>query len=149
MIVVDYLIANEDRHWGNFGAVRNAETLEWQGLAPVFDCGNSFWHNKNNNAIGTLNTMRHRPFCTSHEEQIEQIADFSWLDLSALDDIEKDFNRLLLTSSFIDKSRRDALCDALINRAVLLGEHIRNHNTQYFISNTAQPDEENEDDLEP
>jgi len=46
MLVLDYLIANEDRHWGNFGAVRNAETLDWIGLAPVFDCGNSLWYNK-------------------------------------------------------------------------------------------------------
>ncbi|MCL2047923.1 MAG: excisionase [Defluviitaleaceae bacterium] len=37
MITLDYLIVNEDRHYNNFGAVRNAETLEWLGLAPVFD----------------------------------------------------------------------------------------------------------------
>ena len=43
MLAVDYLIANDDRHLHNFGAVRNAETLEWLGLAPVFDCGNSMW----------------------------------------------------------------------------------------------------------
>ena len=28
-IVLDYIIANEDRHQGNFGAVRDAETLEF------------------------------------------------------------------------------------------------------------------------
>lgn len=32
MIVLDYLIANEDRHQNNFGALRNAETLEWLDL---------------------------------------------------------------------------------------------------------------------
>ena len=41
MIVLDALIANEDRHWGNFGALRNSESLEFIGLAPVFDNGNS------------------------------------------------------------------------------------------------------------
>ncbi len=34
MIVLDYLIANEDRHLNNFGVIRNAETLEWLGFAP-------------------------------------------------------------------------------------------------------------------
>lgn len=29
MLVADYLLVNEDRHQNNFGAVRNAETLEW------------------------------------------------------------------------------------------------------------------------
>jgi hypothetical protein len=41
MLTVDFIIANQDRHFNNFGALRNAETLEWAGLAPVFDCGTS------------------------------------------------------------------------------------------------------------
>jgi hypothetical protein len=28
MLAVDFIIANEDRHFNNFGAVRNADTLE-------------------------------------------------------------------------------------------------------------------------
>jgi hypothetical protein len=35
----------EDRHYTNFGFVRNAETLEWIGTAPLFDCGASMWYN--------------------------------------------------------------------------------------------------------
>lgn len=41
MIVLDALIANEDRHWGNFGSLRDSESLEFIGLAPIFDNGNS------------------------------------------------------------------------------------------------------------
>ncbi|MFR1476850.1 MAG: HipA domain-containing protein, partial [Hydrogeniiclostridium mannosilyticum] len=41
MIVLDYLIANEDRHLNNFGVLRNAETLEWLGFAPIYDSGSS------------------------------------------------------------------------------------------------------------
>ena len=41
MLVLDALIANEDRHWGNFGALRDSESLEFIGLEPVFDNGNS------------------------------------------------------------------------------------------------------------
>ena len=39
MLVVDFLIANEDRHFNNFGLLRNPETLEWIGAAPIFDSG--------------------------------------------------------------------------------------------------------------
>lgn len=42
MIVVDYLIANKDRHQNNFGVIRHAETLEWMGAAPVYDSGPRF-----------------------------------------------------------------------------------------------------------
>lgn len=37
MIVFDYLIANEDRHWNNFGLLRKSETLEYVGFAPLYD----------------------------------------------------------------------------------------------------------------
>lgn len=37
MIAFDYLIANEDRHWNNFGLLRNSETLEYVGFAPLYD----------------------------------------------------------------------------------------------------------------
>lgn len=39
MIVLDHTIANGDRHLNNFGLVRDADTLEWLGSAPVYDCG--------------------------------------------------------------------------------------------------------------
>lgn len=46
MLVLDYLIVNEDRHLNNFGLIRNAVTLEWIGTAPLYDNGNSMWFNR-------------------------------------------------------------------------------------------------------
>ncbi|MDR3154072.1 MAG: hypothetical protein LBW85_07355 [Deltaproteobacteria bacterium] len=46
MLAVDYLIANTDRHLNNFGALRNAGTLDWIGFAPVYDSGSSLWHDR-------------------------------------------------------------------------------------------------------
>lgn len=46
MLVLDYIIANEDRHFNNFGALRNAETLEWLGMAPIYDSGSSLGYDK-------------------------------------------------------------------------------------------------------
>lgn len=46
MIVLDYLIANEDRHQNNFGLLRSADTLEWLGAAPIFDSGSSLGYDK-------------------------------------------------------------------------------------------------------
>ena len=44
MLTVDCIIANSDRHFNNFGFIRNADTLEWEGLAPVYDTGTSLFH---------------------------------------------------------------------------------------------------------
>ena len=48
MIAIDYLIGNTDRHTGNFGIIRDANTLEWIKTVPIFDNGNSFCHDINN-----------------------------------------------------------------------------------------------------
>lgn len=45
MIVVDYLMRNTDRHWSNFGLIRDAASLEYKRPMPLFDHGNSLYHN--------------------------------------------------------------------------------------------------------
>ena len=44
MIALDCIIVNEDRHYNNFGLIRDAGTLEFIGVAPIYDCGNSLWY---------------------------------------------------------------------------------------------------------
>ena len=39
MIILDYLIMNVDRHLNNFGIIRDANTLKWISVAPIFDSG--------------------------------------------------------------------------------------------------------------
>lgn len=44
-ILTDFLITNTDRHFQNFGVLRDSESLEFLGMAPIFDSGNSmFWN---------------------------------------------------------------------------------------------------------
>jgi hypothetical protein len=124
MLVLDYLIVNEDRHYNNFGVIRNADTLKWIGLAPVFDCGTSLWHDKPNFMIRPLAKAPSRPFRQSHNEQIKLIDSFDWLDLSALIGIGKVFSDILSKSPFIDKTRRDALCAGLEKRADMLRDYV-------------------------
>ena len=33
MLAADFILANTDRHLGNFGFLRDSETLEWKGTA--------------------------------------------------------------------------------------------------------------------
>ena len=44
--MTDYILTNTDRHYNNFGVLRDTHTLKFIGLAPIFDTGNSmFWRN--------------------------------------------------------------------------------------------------------
>jgi len=37
LFVIDYLVEHDDRHWGNYGFLRNANTGEYVSMAPYFD----------------------------------------------------------------------------------------------------------------
>jgi len=125
MLAVDYLIVNEDRHFNNFGAVRSADTLEWIGAAPVYDCGTSMWYDKPIPMIRPNGKQPSKPFKTDHAEQIKLVTSFEWLDFTALHGIDEELGDILKESAFIDGARRDALCFGLRKRVELLREFIQ------------------------
>jgi len=125
MLTIDYLIANADRHLNNFGAIRNAHTLEWIGIAPVFDCGTSLFNDKPTSLINVEDEYTpSKPFKNSHEEQIKLITDFSWLDAEKFDGIVEECSEILEKSLYIDDSRREKLCQVLDSRIENLQEII-------------------------
>lgn len=44
-ILTDFIITNTDRHFNNFGILRDIETLKYVDVAPIFDSGNSMLWN--------------------------------------------------------------------------------------------------------
>ena len=74
MILVDYITFNDDRHWGNFGFLRDSSTLEFIGMAPIFDNGNSLWYDQYKIPEDKpFYTYRSQPFTTTHDKQIKYI----------------------------------------------------------------------------
>ena len=120
MLTVDYIIANFDRHYNNFGAVRDVETLEWTMPSPLFDNGSSFWCNMTAESIRADETAQSQPFLDRHEEQIKLVRDFSWLDFGSLAGIDEEINEMLRRAPHIDAERRDAICFALRKRVAAL-----------------------------
>ena len=43
MTVIDRIMVNQDRHLGNCGFLRNVNTGEYIGPAPLFDFGNAYF----------------------------------------------------------------------------------------------------------
>ncbi|MBP0960667.1 MAG: HipA domain-containing protein [Oscillospiraceae bacterium] len=102
MIVLDYIIANEDRHLNNFGAVRNAETLEWIGMAPIYDSGSSLGYDKSIPMMRDASETVCKPFKKHHEEQLKLVSSFDWIDFSALSDVGK-----MITDILSDENAKD------------------------------------------
>lgn len=40
MISIDYVTSNSDRHWHNFGVLRDPDSLKLKSMAPIYDHGN-------------------------------------------------------------------------------------------------------------
>jgi len=127
MIVVDYIITNSDRHYGNFGAVRNADTLEWIGPAPLFDNGTSLWCDTATAFITPANGNKCRTFFRNHYDQLSLVTSFDWLDVSALRGIEDACAETLTVSPYIDEERRDAIYRATRKRLELLERYVVCH----------------------
>ncbi|MCL2607706.1 MAG: hypothetical protein FWD92_04050 [Methanomassiliicoccaceae archaeon] len=119
MLVLDYIIANTDRHYNNFGLIRNADTLEWLSVAPIYDSGTSMWC-RDFPTAPNLVRVEGKPFRSTQEMQIKFVKDLSWLDLDTLDGIEDEYAEILSASSSlppeINLNRNKALCSALRTR---------------------------------
>lgn len=89
MLVLDYIIVNEDRHLNNFGALRNAETLEWIGMAPVYDSGSSLGYDKVPVQMGSEENVICKPFKNHHDKQIQLVSSFDWINFDRLTDVDQ------------------------------------------------------------
>ena len=119
MIVLDYIIANEDRHLNNFGVLRHAETLEWLRFAPIYDSGSSLGYDKMPRQMRLEKEILCKPFKKTHAEQIQLVSDFSWIDFEQLADVD-DLIESTLTAEgaeeYMDEIRIQAIIDATEHR---------------------------------
>ncbi len=128
MIVLDYIIANEDRHQNNFGLIRNADTLEFIGVAPIFDSGSSLGYNKLTSRIESGIDIDCKPFKKTHKQQLQLVTSFDWINfdkLKAVDAIIRD--TFQNAGEFADSSRIDAIVASVENRITKLQEFALSH----------------------
>lgn len=119
MIVLDYIIANEDRHLNNFGAIRNAETLDWLGMAPIYDSGSSLGYDKMAAQIRSGKDIICKPFKKHHDEQLKLVSSLNWIDFDSLADIRELIVEILSSDEareYMDEARVKAIADAVEKR---------------------------------
>lgn len=105
MLICDYILGNSDRHYNNFGVIRNVNTLEYVGMAPIFDNGNSLGIIRNDQDKLTM-----APFYKDPKKQLELVNDLSFFDIEKLDGF------LLETKSILRKNA--LLSEVYISRQI-------------------------------
>lgn len=107
MLVCDFIMGNFDRHYQNFGVIRNVETLEYTRLAPILDTGNSLWCHEE-----TLQTLRDfdytaKPFGNGQtpERQLQLLSHFEWFEPDRLDGFAEEGRSILASNPNMPPAR--------------------------------------------
>jgi hypothetical protein len=116
MIVCDYLIANSDRHYRNFGIIRNVETLKCR-MAPLFDSGTSLWCDSEILSFDTT-AYRSKPFFGIPEQQLCLTRDLAWYDRDKLDGFAAFASERLLSGPLERRPGRAAVIEATMNKNI-------------------------------
>ena len=111
MLILDFIVLNEDRHYGNFGFIRDTNTGEFLRAAPIFDTGSSLFYDSTH-----CNTTRieSKPFSTNFKKQLSLVDCNSYKDsiLLVKDNYKDIFNNVFAKSSE-DQQRKEKLLRAV------------------------------------
>jgi hypothetical protein len=108
MIVLDFIIANTDRHWNNFGLLRDSTTLHYKSSAPLYDSGTSLWNNTNFILYDRQNIVKSKCFADTNYQQLKLVTDFSWYHSKNLKGTEELLGDILSQNEYM-KNQKDRI----------------------------------------
>lgn len=124
MFACDFVLANRDRHYRNFGVIRNVETLEVTRLAPVFDTGSCLWSDATLLEAPIDFDYIAKPFKANGMRPFEQLRLFEgyydWLDPSALGDFPDRVREILGENPNIPERRIEAIAREVQHKTEVL-----------------------------
>lgn len=113
MFACDFVIANRDRHWRNFGVIRNVQTLHGVRPAPIFDTGSCLWSDQTTLELPVDFCYTAKPFKREGMRPYEQLklfaAHLDWLDPAALDGFDDEVAAVLGSNPNMGPARLDAI----------------------------------------
>ena len=103
LMVCDDIIANTDRHFRNFGIIRNVETLECRP-APIFDSGTSLWCESDLATLAEGNfSFTSKQFEANPARQMLLVEDLSWFNISKIEGFVDEAMGILAENDQIDR----------------------------------------------
>lgn len=120
MLFLDYIIYNEDRHFNNFGFIRNVETLKVIGMSPIYDSGTSLFYNTLDSAIPFANPGV-KPFYSKREKQFNLIKNMDF-------EVDKDIVYKIIVDTLSEsdylekfsKDRKNIIAEKIIKNSLFV-----------------------------
>ena len=124
MFTMDCIIANTDRHFNNFGFIRNPNTLEWKGFAPIYDSGTSMFYDISDYDLKKgLDNIYYKdpakPFAKNHTEQLLKLPCRKFctdLPFNKIENFAEKAAEIYGKNRHISNERCQLLCEILNNR---------------------------------
>ena len=111
MILTDFLITNTDRHWENFGILRDPDTLQFLSLAPIFDSGTSMLYDdpltKSRRPLANINV---HGICHSQAENLRLVRDKMAVNVSQLPDMKETVEFYMQRGVSEERAKQIAQC---------------------------------------
>lgn len=120
MLACDFLLANSDRHYRNFGLIRDCETLRYTMVAPLFDSGHSLWCDAQMLELPGDYEYVAKPFGyngTPSREVPGLIGDLSWFEPDRLEGFCSEAAEILGRNRLMPSARVEQVC-AGIERSI-------------------------------
>lgn len=119
MMVLDFLTCNKDRHLGNFGFLRNTETMEFIGPAPLYDNGTSLWCSDDTIASTIFdNICKRSPFASFYSDQIKLVRSDIYNRIN-VESLKKEYMNTIEKAG-ADRKRAAIVCRKIDERNILL-----------------------------
>ncbi len=119
LIFIDNLTGNEDRNLSNIAFLRNPDTLEFVGPAPVYDCGNAYWSTKKINE-----KIKSKMFHDVEQKIYRRLKKSCNLDYIAKD---KKFEKIVRNYPEIGDEKKDNLIKEIKKRNLRFAMREREH----------------------
>ena len=109
-IMTDFILSNVDRHFNNIGVLRDAESLKFLRMAPIFDSGKSLFVSEPIPAQEELRKIKTASFAGTELGLLKYVKDRSIVDAAKLPSAELLW-QLYQKDSRMDEARAKLVCD--------------------------------------
>lgn len=128
MFTCDFILANDDRHFCNFGAIRDAATLRFKRLAPIYDTGMCLWCRAEK--LETFSDFHYatKPFRPKGMRPTDQLALFNhydWFDESALEGFADEAKAILNRNPLMPPGRNALVHLGIVRNIECLVNRVR------------------------
>lgn len=122
-ILTDFILSNTDRHFNNFGFLKNSETGGFCSMAPIFDTGNSLFYDQEfipNEAH--LLDLKISSFCKREVDMLKYITDYTLIDLKKLSGFDDLVYEQLTSHTEMPLARAKQIADTVYQKIQYLRE---------------------------